>query len=93
MGACIVTVAAGAFVISGCLLALVLEVVGFGTPRDSGTRPWVVAPLLVGVAAGIVVPAAVCGWASGGSRRTTVIVALAVAVIAAALMVGILGLD
>lgn len=92
--ACIVTVAVGVFVVGGSLLSLYLEVVGFGSPRDSGIRPGVVAPLLVGVAGGILVPVAVCVWAAGGSRRTIVIVALAVAVavVAAALMVGIVGL-
>ncbi|MEO5744996.1 MAG: hypothetical protein ABIQ53_10475 [Terracoccus sp.] len=90
--ACIVTVAVGVFVVGGCLLSLYLEAVGFGSPRDSGIRPGVVAPLLVGVAGGILVPAAVCVWAAGRSRRTIVIVALIVAASAAALIVGILGL-
>lgn len=90
--ACIVTVAVGVFVVGGCLLSFYREAVGFGRPRDSGIRPGVVAPLLVGVAAGILLPTAGCVWAASRSRRTIVIVALTVAASAAALIVGILGL-
>ncbi len=90
--ACIVTVAVGVFVVGGCLLSLYLEAVGFGSARDSGIRPAVVVPLIVGVAGGILVPTAVCVGAAVRSRRTIVIVALIVAASAAALLVGILGM-
>lgn len=89
---CVVTVAVGVFVVGGCLLSLYFEVVGFGRPRDTGIRPGVVTPLVIGVAAGVLVPVAVCVQAAGGSWRTFAFVALVVAVAAAVLMVGILGL-
>ena len=90
--ACVVAVAVGVLVVGGCLLSIYFEVVGFGGPRDTGPRPGVAAPLVVGVAAGILVPAAVCVWAAGGSSRSTRGVALVVAVVTAALMVGVVGL-
>jgi hypothetical protein len=90
--ACVVTVAVGMLVVGGCLLSIYFEVVGFGRPRDTGVRPGVVAPLVVGVAAGVLVPAGVCVWAAGRNRRLVTIVALVVAVVTAVLMVGILGL-
>lgn len=89
---CVVTVAVGVFVVGGCLLSLYFEVVGFGRPRDTGIRPGVVAPLVVGVAAGVLVPVGVCAWVADGNWRTVAIVGLVVAVVTAALMVGILGL-
>ena len=54
--------------------------------------PGVVTPLVIGVAAGVLVPVAVCVQAAGGSWRTFAFIALVVAVAAAVLMVGILGL-
>lgn len=89
---CVVTAAVGVFVVGGCLLSLYFEVVGFGRPRDTGIRPGVVAPLVIGAAAGVLVPVAVCVRAAGGSWRPFAFVALVVAVAAAVLMVGILGL-
>lgn len=90
--ACVVSVAVGVFVVGGCLLALYFEVVGFGRPRDTGLRLGAVAPLVVGIAAGVLVPSAICVRAAGGSWRTGAIIALVVGVVTAALMVGILGL-
>jgi hypothetical protein len=90
--ACVVTVAVGVFVVGGCLLSLYFEVVGFGRPRDTGIRPGVVAPLVVGVAVGVLVPAAVCVWVAGGRRRTIVILALVIAIVTAVLMAGVLGM-
>ena len=90
--ASVVAVALGAPVVGGCLLSLYFEVVGFGRPRDAGIRPGVVAPLVLGVAAGILVPAAVCAWAAGGRRRSVLVVTLLVTVVTAVLMVAIFGL-
>ena len=90
--ACVVAVAVGVFVVGGSLLSIYLEVVGLGRPRDSGIRPGIVAPLVVGVAAGVLVPAAVCAWAIGGSWRAFVIPALVVTTVTAAIMIGIVGM-
>lgn len=90
--ASVVAVALGVLVVGGCLLSLYLEVVGFGRPRDAGIRPGVVTPLVLGVAAGILVPAAVCVWVAGGRRRSVLAVTLLVAVVTAVFMVGIFGL-
>ena len=90
--ACVVAVTVGVFVVGGSLLSIYLEVVGFGRPRDSGIRPGNVAPLVVGVAAGVLVPAAVCAWAIAGGWRALVIPVLVVTTVTAALMIGIVGM-
>jgi hypothetical protein len=48
---CVVAIAVGVFVVGGSLLSMHLEVVGFGRPRDSGTRAGIVG--LLGVDRGI----------------------------------------
>ena len=50
---CSAAAAVGALTIVGCLLAMRLEVVGLGRPRDSGIRLGYVAALTFGVVAGI----------------------------------------
>lgn len=46
----------GAFTAFGCGIAALLELQGFGGPRDSGARPLYVSAMIAGMAAGAILP-------------------------------------
>ena len=89
---CSAAAAVGAFTIVGCLLAMRLEVVGLGGPRDSGIRLGYMAALTFGVVAGIAGPAVLTARLIPSGRRLVAAAALGVTVLAGLTMVALLGL-
>ena len=90
--ACSAAAAVGAFTIVGCLLAMRLEVVGLGRPRDSGIRLGYMAALAFGVVAGIAGPAVLTARLIPSWRRLVAAAALGVSVLSGLTMVALLGL-
>ena len=89
---CSAAAAVGAFTVVGCLLAMRLEVVGLGRPRDSGIRLGYMAALAFGVVAGIAGPAVLTAGLIPSGRRLVAAAALGVSVLSVLTMVALLGL-
>ena len=90
---CSASAAVGAFTVVGCLLAMRLEVVGLGRPRDSGIRLGYMAALAFGVAAGIAGPAVLAARLIPSRRRLVAAAAVGVSVLSGLSMVALLGLE
>jgi hypothetical protein len=90
IGGCVVLSIVGVLVTLGCLLALYLESSGLGAPRDTGMRPGYTTLLIAGAGAGILVPAATCFTLLRTSHRLTIVVAVAMVVIVATAILGII---
>jgi hypothetical protein len=86
---CVGSIAVGAFVVLGCLLALGFEADGLGRPPDTGMRPGYVAVLIIGATAGVVVPAAICLALLKGSRRLVAVLAGFAAIVVAVSLFGV----
>jgi len=59
----------------GALLALKLEVDGFGRPRDSALRPGYIMLLMMMIAGGLLLPTVLAAWVTKPSARAAVTVA------------------
>lgn len=81
--------AAGAFAVVGFGLSLLLEVDGFGVPRDAPPRSGYLFGYGAGALLGVVVPAVVAWLLLPSGRRWVLAVA---AVLAAAVMAALLGI-
>lgn len=82
--------AVGVMVTVGCLLALMLELDGFGAPRDAAPRGGYVALLSAGAVLGVAIPTATAWLALRGPARAVVAGAGTVVLV---LVVGVLGLS
>ena len=89
---CSAAATVGAFTIVGCLLAMRLEVVGLGTPRDSGIRLGYMAALTFGVVAGIAGPAVLTARLIPSGQRLVAGAVMGVSVLSGLTMVALFGL-
>lgn len=80
----------GTLVVLGCLLAVMLELDGFGRPRDTGPRAGYLVLLGAGAALGAVVPSAVAAVLLRGPLR---LAGMLTPVVVLVLGVGVLGLS
>ena len=89
---CSAAAAVGAFTVVGCLLAMRLEVLGLGRPRDSGIGLGYMAALAFGVVAGIAGPAVLTARLFPSGRPLVAAAAAGVSVLSGLAMVALLGL-
>jgi hypothetical protein len=82
---CVALTVVGLLATLVCLVFIHLELIGFGLPLDAEPRGDVIALLVIGAAAGILIPAAACFFLWRTGRRIVVIVAAL-----ATLLIGIL---
>jgi hypothetical protein len=87
--ACAILAYVGILVTLGSLVGIHLEMIGFGTPRDTAPRVGHIAAMSIGAGAGILVPAAACIFLyRSRSQRVVVAVGGVAALVVAVILFG-----
>jgi hypothetical protein len=84
----VIVAVVGTVVTIGCLLAIRLEVIGLGAPRDTDPRAGYIAVLVTGAAAGVLIPAAACFFLLKSGKRIVVVVAAFATLLVALFVLG-----